>query len=146
VIPHTTLCCVAHIVQPARFPRRDRCYGACLLFCPHARPGSPGSVAYFEQRLREEHPWLRNQQSDGQADKRTGAQADWKKWTSDEKAGDQSAAFLLEIGTEELPAADVADAIDQLRTLLPRLLEAERLDYRQSTVSVMVHRVVWLCG
>ena len=37
------------------------------------------------------------------------------------------ATFLLEIGTEELPAADVDSAIAQLQLLLPQLLLAERL-------------------
>ncbi len=37
------------------------------------------------------------------------------------------ATFLLEIGTEELPAADVDSAIAQLQVLLPQLLLAERL-------------------
>lgn len=37
------------------------------------------------------------------------------------------ATFLLEIGTEELPAADVESAIAQLQLLLPQLLLAERL-------------------
>ena len=37
------------------------------------------------------------------------------------------ATFLLEIGTEELPAADVDSAITQLQLLLPQMLLAERL-------------------
>ena len=37
------------------------------------------------------------------------------------------ATFLLEIGTEELPAADVDSAIAQLQLLLPQMLLAERL-------------------
>ena len=37
------------------------------------------------------------------------------------------ATFLLEIGTEELPAVDVDSAIAQLQLLLPQLLLAERL-------------------
>ena len=37
------------------------------------------------------------------------------------------ATFLLEIGTEELPASDVDSAIAQLQLLLPQLLLAERL-------------------
>ena len=39
------------------------------------------------------------------------------------------ADFLLEIGTEELPAADVALAIEQLRAALPERLAAARLDH-----------------
>ena len=38
--------------------------------------------------------------------------------------------FLLEIGTEELPAGDLSSAIDQLRQSVPRMLEAARLDHR----------------
>ncbi len=39
------------------------------------------------------------------------------------------ADFVLEIGTEELPAADLSSAIDQLRRSVPGLLETLRLDH-----------------
>jgi glycyl-tRNA synthetase len=45
------------------------------------------------------------------------------------------AALLLEIGTEELPAHDVRDAVAQLEAAAPELLQRLRLDH--STVRVM---------
>jgi glycyl-tRNA synthetase len=96
------------------------------------------SVAYFEQRQSAGHPWLSDGEVSRQLDKETSRQADKEtNGQGDKQAADERLAFLLEIGTEELPAADVADAINQLRTLMPRLLEAERLNYGQPQVSVM---------
>jgi glycyl-tRNA synthetase len=43
--------------------------------------------------------------------------------------GDEPCTFVLEIGTEELPSRDVADAIAQLSTSVPHLLEDLRLDH-----------------
>jgi glycyl-tRNA synthetase len=37
--------------------------------------------------------------------------------------------FVLEIGSEELPAADLTSALEQLRTAVPALLKELRLDY-----------------
>lgn len=45
------------------------------------------------------------------------------------------ATFLLEIGTEELPAADVDGAIAQLQLLLPQMLLAERLAHGEIVVN-----------
>jgi glycyl-tRNA synthetase len=97
------------------------------------------SVAYVEQRQREEYPWLSHEETRGQGDKATSRQVDedTSRQVAKEAGAEKSATFLLEIGTEELPAADVADAINQLRTLMPRLLESERLDYGHPNVSVM---------
>ncbi len=44
------------------------------------------------------------------------------------------APFLLEIGSEELPAADLDSALAQLRDLVPALLEESRLDYDTVTI------------
>ena len=51
------------------------------------------------------------------------------------------ATFLLEIGTEELPAADVDSAIAQLQLLLPQLLLAERLAHGAIVVNGTPRRV-----
>lgn len=71
--------------------------------------------AYVAQRQRDEYPWL-------------------QKTTASEQAAIQIPAtpadahpFLLEIGVEELPPADVAAALEQLRTRFPALLEELRL-------------------
>ena len=45
------------------------------------------------------------------------------------------ATFLLEIGTEELPAADVDGAIAQLELMLPQMLLAERLAHGEIVVN-----------
>jgi len=42
---------------------------------------------------------------------------------------DRPSTFLLEIGTEELPVADLTLALEQLQTLVPELLAANRLGY-----------------
>ncbi|MBN1643016.1 MAG: glycine--tRNA ligase subunit beta [Anaerolineae bacterium] len=42
---------------------------------------------------------------------------------------DAPETFLLEIGTEELPAGDVADALAQLATLVPQMLHDLRLEH-----------------
>jgi glycyl-tRNA synthetase len=41
----------------------------------------------------------------------------------------QPATFLLEIGTEELPVGDLASVLEQLQTVVPRLLDEARLSY-----------------
>ena len=43
--------------------------------------------------------------------------------------------FLLEIGTEELPVADLALALEQLQALVPELLDANRLHYESVQVT-----------
>jgi glycyl-tRNA synthetase len=107
------------------------------------------SVAYFEQRLREEHPWLRDNEADGQVEGETGRQVDrGPVGQADKEGGDQPATFLLEIGTEELPAADVVDAIGQLRVSAAKLLGELRLTYGELAVygtprrlAILVHRL-----
>ncbi|MCP4535939.1 MAG: glycine--tRNA ligase subunit beta [Chloroflexi bacterium] len=75
--------------------------------------------AFSEQRERMEYPGLveetRRQGDKEQRDK--GAHPD------------TSVPLLLEIGTEELPAGDLDDALAQLRELFPDRLAAARLDY-----------------
>ncbi|MED6158207.1 Glycine--tRNA ligase, chloroplastic/mitochondrial 2, partial [Stylosanthes scabra] len=46
-----------------------------------------------------------------------------------EKVHDQSRAFVLEIGTEEMPPQDVVDASKQLNDLMLQLLEKQRLKH-----------------
>lgn len=50
--------------------------------------------------------------------------------------------FVLEIGSEELPAADLAAAIDQLRAAVPALLTELRLDYDTVEVQGTPRRLV----
>lgn len=52
--------------------------------------------------------------------------------------------FLLEVGTEELPAGDLTAAIEQLRSALPRALEATRLTHGEPQVLGTPRRLVVL--
>jgi len=54
---------------------------------------------------------------------------------------DQAADFLLEIGTEELPAADLENAWGQLQTLVPDMLSGLRLDYKEIHVYATPRRL-----
>ncbi len=90
------------------------------------------SVAYVEQRESEGYPWLADREPGGEGAAEVQAHGQARP-----AAGEAPATFLLEIGTEELPAADVASAIDQLTALVPRLLEAQRLDHGQPVIHVM---------
>lgn len=61
-----------------------------------------------------------------------------------EKPPSQSGAlpFLLEIGTEELPAQDLSDALEQLRSRLPTWLDELRLTYQAINVMGTPRRLV----
>jgi glycyl-tRNA synthetase len=86
------------------------------------------SIAYYEQRRRLEHPWLQDQESASRVVPATGGQLDKEIGGQEAReTADQAASLLLEVGTEELPAADVLDAIDQLRSSVPKLLGELRL-------------------
>ncbi|MDW8162620.1 MAG: glycine--tRNA ligase subunit beta [Anaerolineales bacterium] len=50
--------------------------------------------------------------------------------------------FLLEIGTEELPAHDLSDALEQLRSQVPAWLAELRLEYRSIQVMGTPRRLV----
>ena len=49
-------------------------------------------------------------------------------------APDQPSTFLLEIGTEELPVADLTSALEQLQALVPEALTVNRLTYESVRV------------
>ncbi len=53
-----------------------------------------------------------------------------------------AADFLFEIGVEELPAADVDSALDQLRATAPKLLDDLRLAYGDIAVYATPRRLV----
>lgn len=74
--------------------------------------------AYVEKRREQGFPWL------------SGGQAQVVE-TAAEEAAPQSGpqTFLLEIGTEEIPAADLISAQQQLEELAPKLLADLRLSY-----------------
>jgi glycyl-tRNA synthetase len=83
------------------------------------------AVAYAEQRQRMEYPWLEE------------PSAISRQPSADvvlPKPDETPQTFVLEIGTEELPAGDLADALAQLRELAPARLEEARLDYESLRV------------
>jgi glycyl-tRNA synthetase len=55
-----------------------------------------------------------------------------------------ASAYLLEIGTEELPAGDVVDAISQLKIAVPKLLADLRLAHGEIAVTGTPRRLVVL--
>ncbi len=80
--------------------------------------------AYTEQRERMEYPWLGNLE--------IGELGSGKSAPSpipDPQFPNDPTTFLLEIGTEELPAGDLDDALAQLREMVPARLAEARLDY-----------------
>jgi glycyl-tRNA synthetase len=100
------------------------------------------SELHLEQRQRLEHPLLNNEQ--------------WQIPAGPAPAGEriqltqieQPQTFLLEIGSEELPAADLATALAYLKTAVPAFLADLRLDYERIEIhgtprrlAVIVHRL-----
>ncbi len=75
--------------------------------------------AYVEQRQRLEYPWLDGEVSSGE----------WQVASGELRVASEAETFLLEVGTEELPAADLDGALVQLREMVPQRLEEARLDY-----------------
>jgi len=79
--------------------------------------------AYVEQRQRMEYPWLKEEAGRRTQDARITHHE--SRITNHESP----LTFLLEVGTEELPAGDLDDALAQLRELAPAHLAEARLDY-----------------
>lgn len=100
--------------------------------------------AYEAQRARLGHPWLPEGWS---VDPETGALSVPQPDVAAPAAGpypDKPAPFLLEIGTEELPAADLDSAIAQLERDAARRLAEARLDYDALRVTGTPRRLVLL--
>ncbi|MGD1994172.1 MAG: glycine--tRNA ligase subunit beta, partial [Anaerolineae bacterium] len=91
--------------------------------------------AYVEQRKRMEYPWLEEKPSAAPA-------ATVEPEPAPQVEGPST--LLFEVGTEELPAADLSDALTQLAALLPDRLEAARLDYEDLHVLGTPRRLVVL--
>jgi glycyl-tRNA synthetase len=83
------------------------------------------SEAYLEGRQRLEFPWL---DEDQQAPPAQVVEPGTEKGISPQiEVGTQPGQFLLEIGTEELPSGDLAEALHQLSQEVPDLLDKNRL-------------------
>jgi glycyl-tRNA synthetase len=93
------------------------------------------SEAYLEQRQRLEFPWL----EDGSSDQ---ARATPMQAVTARSPLDGPAPFLFEIGTEELPTADLDAALDQLKRRVPGMLEELRLEHGSFRVEGTPRRLV----
>ena len=84
---------------------------------------------YVEQRQQLEYPWLNNPAI-------AGAQAEDTVQVSPAMASDlpEKADYLLEIGTEELPADDLEMALGQLEAAAPEMFESLRLEFDEIKV------------
>lgn len=89
--------------------------------------------AYVEQRRALEFPWL----DESKATTSTSVKKIEKPVL---QTGD--APFLLEIGTEELPAADLKTALEQLTERVPTLFDELRLKHGAITISGTPRRLV----
>jgi len=94
--------------------------------------------AYVDQRQRLEFPWLPGAPSAMEAGASTLAPAGQLSIA----APSQAAPFLLEIGVEELPVADLDSALEQLRGRLPDLLRELRLSHGAVSISGTPRRLV----
>jgi glycyl-tRNA synthetase len=93
------------------------------------------SELYLEKRQRLKFPWLEDTTAIG---KTTSA----KLQTTAGKITGEKAPFLFEIGTEELPVADLASAIDQLKEKVPGWLDACHLEHGDIQVFGAPRRLV----
>lgn len=87
--------------------------------------------AYVKQREEMSFPWLGKME-----DRKPGS------LQSSDLPASRPSTFILEIGTEELPAGDLASAIEQLQELTPKLLHELRLDHGPIRVKGTPRRLV----
>jgi len=92
------------------------------------------AVAYLEQREKEGFPLQARTW-------RTATAVPSGSFELPEPKGEPQ-LFVLEVGTEELPHADLQSALEQLRRRLPELLTRERLDYETVSVKGTPRRLV----
>lgn len=97
------------------------------------------SQLYLEQRQRLEYPFL-----EAWPEKEFGSQEPGIQLAQIR----QPHAFLLELGTEELPVRDLTSAVQQLKTKVPELLEALRIPHGEidcfgtpRRLAIVVHRM-----
>ena len=104
------------------------------------------SVAYHDQRKDAEFPWLGGQRAAELPGLAQAAESSAPTVSPASGEAQQVApqTYLLEIGTEELPSADLADAIAQLEITVPRLLDELRLSHSEVTVTGTPRRLVVL--
>lgn len=89
--------------------------------------------AYLQQREEMGFPWMNSEQAALAFDS-----------PALPTVSEPRADLLLEIGTEELPAEDLGDALTQFKTSLTRLLEELRLNYASLNVQGTPRRLIAL--
>lgn len=98
------------------------------------------SDAYLDQRMRMEYPFADNElwKTDAQPEVVSGKPREFE----------TPQTFLLEIGSEELPAGDLSTALRQLKAMVEPLLDDLRLDYERVEIkgtprrlAVVVHKL-----
>jgi len=94
------------------------------------------SELYVKQRERSEFPWLKEKEDTGYRIQDTATTV------IPNPESRNPASFLLEIGCEELPPADVVSAIEQVRSNLARLLQEQRLSFGDLRVTGTPRRIV----
>ena len=91
--------------------------------------------AYVEQRQRLEYPFLDNENWQSEPPQ-------YLTEPAGEVVSEQARTFVLEIGSEELPAADLSSALRQLKAMVPPFLEKLRLSYDRLEVRGTPRRLV----
>jgi len=92
--------------------------------------------AYVEGRQQLEYPWLKESASHSTKGSTT------KKGKTQYSALNSPADFLVEIGTEELPPADLDNLHAQLQEKIPDLLKELRLDHGSVSIYATPRRLV----
>ena len=98
------------------------------------------SLAYVEQREREEYPWIEDAPLKIEDSSTPSETVNLQSSIFNL----QSSSYLLEIGTEELPAGDLVDAMAQLEVSVPKLLDELRLSHGAIAVHGTPRRTVVL--
>jgi glycyl-tRNA synthetase len=93
------------------------------------------ALAYLEQRKELEYPLLKDEGGKMKAEAKP---ADFSSFIL------HNSSFILEIGTEELPAGDVDSALSQLREKVPAWLAELRLEHGPVTVHATPRRLAVL--
>jgi glycyl-tRNA synthetase len=88
---------------------------------------------WLQQRKEKEYPLLH--QAAGTAQEQTGSRQSAEAHGETPTYSLRPASFLLEIGAEELPAADLDSALEQLRASVPSWLAGLRLEHGEVSVS-----------
>ena len=95
------------------------------------------SIAYVEQREHEEYPWLAESVESSKLQVAGSVERP-------STFNFQPSTYLLEIGAEELPAADLVDAIAQLKVSVPKLFSDLRLAHGEIAVTGTPRRLAVL--